>query len=78
MLLRKRGALDRSEALHQARAEGTFTAEHEAFWAMAQQQLGEIEGMKALEGRRPWSVRFLSILISSTRTCSQASVSPSR
>ncbi|WP_443321611.1 hypothetical protein [Streptomyces sp. 7N604] len=25
MLLRKPGALDRSEALHQARAEGTFT-----------------------------------------------------
>ncbi|MGO4429156.1 IS21 family transposase, partial [Streptomyces sp. MCAF7] len=42
------GALDRSEALHQARAEGTFTAEHEAFWAMAQRQLGEIDGTKAL------------------------------
>ncbi|MCX5554443.1 hypothetical protein [Streptomyces sp. NBC_00038] len=48
VLLRKPGALDRSEALHQARAEGAFTAEHEAFWAMAQQQLGEIEGTKTL------------------------------
>ncbi|HEY8986069.1 MAG TPA: hypothetical protein VIU15_41655 [Streptomyces sp.] len=48
VLLREPGALDRSEALHQARAEGTFTAEHEAFWAMAQQQLGEIEGTEAL------------------------------
>ncbi|MFJ8637486.1 IS21 family transposase [Streptomyces sp. NPDC093568] len=48
VLLRKPGALDRSEALHQARAEGTFTAEHEAFWAMAQRQLGEIEGTKSL------------------------------
>lgn len=48
VLLRKPGALGRSEALHQARAEGTFTAEHEAFWAMAQRQLGEIEGTKAL------------------------------
>lgn len=48
VLLRKPGALDRSEALHQARTEGTFTTEHEAFWALAQQQLGEIEGTKAL------------------------------
>lgn len=31
VLLRKPRALDRSEALHQARAEGTFTAEHGAF-----------------------------------------------
>jgi len=31
VLLRKSRALDRSEALHQARAEGTFTAEHGAF-----------------------------------------------
>ncbi|MFJ9566062.1 IS21 family transposase [Streptomyces fuscichromogenes] len=48
VLLRKPGALDRSEALHQARAEGTFTAEHEAFWALAKQQLGEIDGTKSL------------------------------
>ncbi|MFJ5032772.1 Mu transposase domain-containing protein [Streptomyces sp. NPDC088560] len=48
VLLRKPGALDRSEALHQARAEGTFTAEHEAFRAMAQRQLREIDGTKAL------------------------------
>lgn len=31
VLLRKPRALDRSEALHQARAEDTFTAEHGAF-----------------------------------------------
>ncbi|MFJ8531758.1 IS21 family transposase [Streptomyces sp. NPDC093591] len=48
VLLRKPGALQGSEALHQARAEGTFTAEHEAFWALAKQQLGESEGTKAL------------------------------
>ncbi|WP_427925258.1 IS21 family transposase [Streptomyces sp. cg40] len=48
VLLRKPGALDRSEALHQARAEGTFTAAHEAFWAMAKQQLGEDDGTTAL------------------------------
>ena len=29
-LLTKPGALERSEALHQARAEGTYTAVHEA------------------------------------------------
>ncbi|MFD9863448.1 hypothetical protein ACFWZB_30010 [Streptomyces alboflavus] len=48
VVLRKPGALERSEALHQARAEGSFTAEHEAFWAMAQKQLGESEGTTAL------------------------------
>ncbi|XKK60584.1 IS21 family transposase [Streptomyces sp. ARC32] len=48
VLLRKPGALDRSEALHQARARGTFTAAHEAFWAMAKQQLGEDDGTTAL------------------------------
>ncbi|MGC9543994.1 IS21 family transposase [Streptomyces sp. UG1] len=48
VLLRKPGALQGSEALHQARAEGAFTAEHEAFWALAKQQLGESEGTKAL------------------------------
>lgn len=31
VLLRKPGGLEGSEALHQARTEGTFTAEHEAF-----------------------------------------------
>lgn len=41
-------ALDRSEALHQARAEGTFTAAHEAFWAVAKQQLSEDDGTTAL------------------------------
>ncbi|MDX2546864.1 Mu transposase domain-containing protein [Streptomyces sp. WI04-05B] len=48
VLLRKPGALDRSEALHQARAEGTFAAAHEAFWAMAKQQLGESDGTAVL------------------------------
>ncbi|MFE3526889.1 IS21 family transposase [Streptomyces sp. NPDC059161] len=38
-LLTKPGALERSEALHQARAEGTFTAVHEAFWAAAKKTL---------------------------------------
>ncbi|MFI8932484.1 IS21 family transposase [Streptomyces sp. NPDC053474] len=48
VLLRKPGALDRSEALHQARHQGSFTAEHEAFWAMAKRQLGDGEGTTAL------------------------------
>lgn len=48
VLLRKPGPLDRSEALHQARAEDTFTAAHEAFWVMAKQQLGESDGTAAL------------------------------
>lgn len=47
-LLLKPGALDRSQALHQARTEGTFTAEHEAFWALAKRQFGESDGTKVL------------------------------
>ncbi|MER7181526.1 hypothetical protein ABT404_18915 [Streptomyces hyaluromycini] len=47
-LLTKPGALERSEALHQARAEGTFTVVHEAFWAAAKKTLGDIEGTKIL------------------------------
>ncbi|MEV0227135.1 hypothetical protein [Streptomyces sp. NPDC050704] len=47
-LLTKPGALERSEALHQAHAEGTFAAVHEAFWAAAKKALGDIEGTKAL------------------------------
>jgi transposase len=47
-LLLKPGALDRSQALHQARTEGTFTAEHEAFWALTKRQLGESDGTKVL------------------------------
>ncbi|WP_328459351.1 IS21 family transposase [Actinoplanes sp. NBC_00393] len=35
ILLRKPGALAGSEALDQARREGTFTTDHEAFWAAA-------------------------------------------
>ncbi|AEV84341.1 transposase [Actinoplanes sp. SE50] len=41
ILLRKPGALARSEALDQARREGTFTAEHEAFWTAAKAATGE-------------------------------------
>ncbi|MFD4562176.1 IS21 family transposase [Streptomyces sp. NPDC058469] len=47
-LLTKPGALERSEALHQARAGGTFTAVHEAFWAASKKVLGDTEGTKAL------------------------------
>ncbi|MER5717547.1 IS21 family transposase [Streptomyces sp. NPDC002132] len=47
-LLIKPGALERSEALHQARAAGTFTAVHEAFWAAAKKALGDTDGTKAL------------------------------
>ncbi|MGX9890528.1 Mu transposase domain-containing protein [Streptomyces sp. NPDC002276] len=47
-LLTKPGALERSEALHQARAGGTFTAVHEAFWAAAKKALGDIDGTKVL------------------------------
>ncbi|WP_043687272.1 IS21 family transposase [Streptomyces xylophagus] len=47
-LLTKPGALERSEALHQARAAGTFTAVHEAFWAAAKKALGDVEGTKSL------------------------------
>ncbi|WP_420802705.1 Mu transposase domain-containing protein [Streptomyces cavernae] len=36
-LLTKPGALERSEALHEARADGAFTAVHEAFWARGQE-----------------------------------------
>lgn len=47
-LLLKPGAPERAEALQQARAEGTFTSVHEAFWAAANKSLGEAEGTRAL------------------------------
>ncbi|MGW7045160.1 hypothetical protein ACWGDT_21110 [Streptomyces avermitilis] len=52
VLLAKPGALAGSEALDQARREGTFTPAHEAFWSAAKHGLGEREGTKAL-GSRP-------------------------
>ncbi|WP_333738243.1 IS21 family transposase [Streptomyces sp. IBSBF 2806] len=48
VLLAKPGALAGSEALDQARREGTFTPAHEAFWSAAKHGLGESEGTKAL------------------------------
>lgn len=51
VLLAKPGALAGSEALDQARREGTFTAAHEAFWSAAKQGLGESEG--TTPGSRP-------------------------
>lgn len=50
ILLRKPGALAGSEALDQARREGTFTKEHEAFWAAATAATDERAGTKALIG----------------------------
>jgi hypothetical protein len=47
-LLTRPETLERSVALHQVRAEGTFTAVHEAFWAAAKKALGDIEGTKDL------------------------------
>jgi transposase len=48
VLLVKPGALAGSCAVAQARAEGTFTAEHEAFWAAARTAHGDAEGTRAL------------------------------
>ncbi|MFJ3882926.1 IS21 family transposase [Streptomyces sp. NPDC090077] len=48
VLLRKPGAFAGSEALDQARANGSFTSTHEALWAAAKTALGDIEGTKAL------------------------------
>jgi transposase len=48
VLLRKPGALAGSTALAQARAQGTFTAAHEAFWAVARTTHGEAEGTRLL------------------------------
>jgi transposase len=48
ILLSKPGALAGSTALAAARAEGSFTATHEAFWAAARAARGDIEGTRAL------------------------------
>ncbi|WP_217140827.1 hypothetical protein [Streptomyces sp. AC627_RSS907] len=48
VLLAKPGALAGSEALDQARREGTFTPAHEALWSTAKHTLGESQGTKAL------------------------------
>ncbi|MEU7168295.1 IS21 family transposase [Streptomyces morookaense] len=48
ILLDKPGALARSTALATARAEGTFTAVHEAFWAAALAAHGDAAGTRAL------------------------------
>lgn len=48
ILLRKPGALAGSTPLAQARASGTFTVQHEAFWAAAQHKLGQRAGTRAL------------------------------
>lgn len=48
VLWRKPGALPGSTALSQARAAGTFTAAHDAFWAAARARHGDAEGTRAL------------------------------
>ncbi|MGI5151427.1 IS21 family transposase [Plantactinospora sp. CA-294935] len=48
ILLTKPGAFAGSTALAQARAEGTFTAVHDAFWAAARAAHGEAHGTRAL------------------------------
>ena len=48
VLVRKPGALPGATALAQARAAGTFTAAHEAFWAAARETLGDSAGTRAL------------------------------
>lgn len=48
VLARKPGALPGSVALGQARADGSFTSEHEAFWAAARRALGDGAGTREL------------------------------
>ena len=48
VLARKPGALPGATALAQARAAGTFTPAHDAFWAMARSSLGDGAGTRAL------------------------------
>jgi transposase len=48
VLSRKPGALPGATALVQARAAGTFTPAHDAFWAAARKALGDSAGTKAL------------------------------
>lgn len=47
-LIRKPGALPSSVPLAQARAAGTFTADHERYWVAARRGLGDSSGTKAL------------------------------
>jgi hypothetical protein len=46
--IRKPGALPGATALQQARAAGTFTPTHEAWWATACKAHGDAEGTRAL------------------------------
>ena len=48
VLTRKPGALPGATALQQARAAGTFTQTHDAFWSMARARLGDAAGTRAL------------------------------
>ena len=48
VLVRKPGALAGATALVQARATGTFTSAHEAFWAAARKAHGDSGGTRAL------------------------------
>lgn len=48
VLQRKPGAMPGATALAQARKDGTFTPEHEAFWAAARHNLGDSKGTRAL------------------------------
>jgi transposase len=48
VLVRKPGALPGATPLAQARAQGAFTAAHEAFWAAARRKLGDQAGTRAL------------------------------
>ena len=48
VLVRKPGALRGATALVQARAAGTFTSAHEAFWAAGRKTLGDGGGARAL------------------------------
>jgi hypothetical protein len=48
ILARKPGALPGSVPLAQARADGSFTAAHEALWAQARRTLGDGAGTRAL------------------------------
>ena len=48
VLARKPGALPGATALAQARAAGTFTSAHDAFWALARKQAGDGGGTRLL------------------------------
>jgi len=48
VLARKPGALPGANALVQARAAGTFTPAHEAFWAAARKACGDADGTREL------------------------------